>query len=152
MRNSSTNSGHIALENGLASIHPHDVGADRIRGNDGGNHLVGTDGHDRIFGGAGNDRIKGGNGNDTLNGGDGRDTFIFDSNNEGHDRITDFNSVDHIRFQVRQDEANGPRQYEDLTFRETGHGTFVSYGDDGSTILLVGVTIDQIDPTQFVFL
>lgn len=136
----------------LSRVSMFDGTDERIRGTDGPDRLVGTAGDDRISGGSGNDRIKGGNGNDALFGGSGRDVFIFDSTNEGRDRINDFTSVDHIRFQTDADEANGPRQYDDLTFSEVARGTLISYGDDGSKILLVGVTMDQIDQSQFIFL
>jgi len=137
------------------------AGDDRINGLGGDDVLIGSAGNDRVRGGAGEDRLRGGDGADRLTGDDGddilsgganRDFFVFDSTNEGDDRITDFERSDKIRFNTDAGEANGPRQFDDLTFEESAGGTTIIYGDDGSTIFLVGVTEAQIDPAQFIFL
>lgn len=126
-------------------------GNDTLIGSTGNDRLQGDDGGDRLRGGDGADRLKGGDGDDIMTGGANRDFFVFDSTNEGDDRIVDFESSDKIRFNTAIDEANGPRQFSDLIFEEGRGGTTIVYGDDGSTIFLAGVTEAQIDPAQFVF-
>ena len=74
-----------------------DAGDDHINGGDGNNTLIGGDGNDRIIGGAGSDRIWGGMGQDTLTGGAGYNKFLYVSQSESGDRITDFtHGNDHI--------------------------------------------------------
>lgn len=79
-------------------------GKDVLQGGGGNDKLLGGHGDDNIAGGAQGDQIQGGTGNDLLRGGDRfgkfgpdasdnfgqRDTFVFESVNNGHDRITDF--------------------------------------------------------------
>ncbi|MBD2616014.1 calcium-binding protein [Nostoc punctiforme FACHB-252] len=80
------------------------VGNDTLNagGSTGDNLLDGGDGNDILTasnatgknilkGGNGNDILTGGNGNDSLIGGNGVDTFVFNSFNEGVDRISDLN-------------------------------------------------------------
>lgn len=75
------------------------TGDDALFGNDGNDQLDGNNGRDALIGGAGNDtliggadvdRLTGGEGSDRLSGGAGHDRFIWQSPNEGGDRITDF--------------------------------------------------------------
>lgn len=129
------------------------AGADTYRAGAGNDTIFGLDGNDHLFGGDGRDKIFGGNGDDVMAGGAGRDVFVFDSHNDGNDKIKDFASADHIRFVIDQSDASGPRQYSDLQFSEGHNGTFVTYGSDdgGGSILLAGVTMDQIDQSQFIF-
>ncbi|BAY77908.1 hemolysin-type calcium-binding region [Nostoc linckia NIES-25] len=56
----------------------------------------GTAYNDLIVGSNGNDTLTGGNGNDSLIGGSGTDTFVFNSFNEGSDRIYDFNATNEV--------------------------------------------------------
>lgn len=79
-------------------------GNDTLQGKDGNDTLLGGFGNDNIAGGKQGDRIRGGAGDDLLRGGDrfGKfgpsasdnfgqfDEFVFESVNNGHDRITDF--------------------------------------------------------------
>ncbi|VVM23341.1 Alkaline phosphatase (EC [uncultured Gammaproteobacteria bacterium] len=55
------------------------------------NQLMGDDADNIIRGLAGDDTITGNQGDDALSGGLGSDTFDYNSNNDGHDIITDFN-------------------------------------------------------------
>ena len=55
------------------------------------NQLIGNEGDNIIQSLAGNDTLVGNAGSDTLTGGLGSDTFDYNSNNDGHDIITDFN-------------------------------------------------------------
>ncbi|MDZ8028554.1 MAG: hypothetical protein RMX97_28260 [Nostoc sp. DedQUE11] len=78
-----------------------------VSNSSGDNLLDGGDGNDILTasGGLGNNTLKGGNGNDTLTGGKGNDsligeggtdTFVFNSFNEGSDRIYDFNTTNEV--------------------------------------------------------
>ena len=61
--------------------------------------LYGGSGNDTINGGNDADRIIGGYGADTLTGGNGNDTFVYLSQKDTGDRITDFTQgEDHIEF------------------------------------------------------
>ncbi|MCV2875055.1 hypothetical protein OE810_02170 [Rhodobacteraceae bacterium XHP0102] len=61
-----------------------------LRGNDGANQLTGNGGNNTISGGGGDDTIRGGAGSDLLTGGAGSDDFYMNLNNDGVDKITDF--------------------------------------------------------------
>ncbi len=67
-------------------------------GSTGNNLLDGGDGNDVLtaINATGNNTFKGGNGNDTLTGGSGIDTFVFNSFNEGIDRIINFNATNEV--------------------------------------------------------
>lgn len=81
-----------------------DRGRDVLQGGNGNDRLHGGDDNDNIAGGKQGDQIRGGTGDDLLRGGDrfGKfgpdasdnfgqsDTFVFESVNNGHDRVTDF--------------------------------------------------------------
>ncbi|MFN6563626.1 MAG: beta strand repeat-containing protein [Nostoc sp. ChiSLP01] len=53
-------------------------------------------GNNILKGGNGNDTLTGGKGNDSLYGGSGIDTFVFNSFNEGVDKISDFNATNEV--------------------------------------------------------
>ncbi|BAQ65169.1 S-layer family protein [Geminocystis sp. NIES-3709] len=65
-----------------------------LTGNNYDNRFNGSDGNDTLNGRGGNDTLTGGLGNDNLTGGINTDFFLFNSVNEGIDRITDFNITD----------------------------------------------------------
>jgi hypothetical protein len=65
-------------------------GADDLSGNNDGDKLYGGSGNDAIVGGNNNDRLIGGYGADTLTGSNGADTFVYLSNRDTGDTITDF--------------------------------------------------------------
>ena len=83
-------------------------GNDTLFGGSGGDGLGGNADLDTLYGGSGNDTINGGNdadriiggyGADTLTGGNGNDTFVYLSQKDTGDRITDFTQgEDHIEF------------------------------------------------------
>ncbi|MDZ8108042.1 MAG: calcium-binding protein [Nostoc sp. DedQUE12a] len=64
----------------------------------GDNLLDGGDGNDILSasGATGKNTLRGGNGNDSLIGGSGIDTFVFNSFNEGVDKISDFNATNEV--------------------------------------------------------
>lgn len=72
-------------------------GRDVMLAGGGADQLNGGAGNDQMSGGAGADSLVGGTGTDKLTGGADADHFVFNSANEGTDRISDFAvGVDHI--------------------------------------------------------
>jgi Ca2+-binding RTX toxin-like protein len=76
-------------------------GHDSLSGQDGKDLAIGHEGNDNLFGGLGNDTLRGETGDDRLGGqsgwdqltgGAGRDAFYFYNQNEGLDRIIDFDA------------------------------------------------------------
>ena len=74
-------------------------GDDFLSGGGGGDDMAGGQGNDFLSGDSGNDALQGEQGNDTLDGGDGfdnltgrsgTDLMVLSPNNEGFDRISDF--------------------------------------------------------------
>ncbi|MCP5091743.1 MAG: hypothetical protein GY949_12545 [Gammaproteobacteria bacterium] len=120
-------------------------GNDTIDGGAGGDDLYGDAGNDTIDGGDGGDDLYGGSGDDTLTGGGTgeEDIFIFTTDNEGTDTITDFeDGIDSI-------EIYG-FNFGDLTITVTGGNTEVTWGT-ANMIILEGIT-SGIDAGDFYFL
>ncbi|MBC1299317.1 calcium-binding protein, partial [Nostoc sp. UCD122] len=69
-----------------------------LNGGDGNDILTasGAAGKNTLKGGNGNDTLIGGKGNDSLIGKSGTDTFVFNSFNEGSDRIFDFHTANEV--------------------------------------------------------
>ncbi|MFN6472727.1 MAG: calcium-binding protein [Nostoc sp. SerVER01] len=74
------------------------TGDNLLDGGDGNDILTASNatGKNTLKGGNGNDILTGGKGNDSLIGGSGVDTFVFNSANEGVDKIYDFNTVNEV--------------------------------------------------------
>lgn len=68
------------------------VGRDILDGGADDDELSGGDGRDTLVGGAGADRLNGGLGKDLLRGGSGADDFVWDSPDQGGDKVRDFQS------------------------------------------------------------
>ena len=136
--------------------------ADRILGYGGNDVLAGVGGNDAIWGHAGNDTLSGGTGNDlllgdlgndliwgeagrdTLSGGAGADRFIFEAGS-GSDLISDWeDGIDRILIR-----GTGYDALSDLTVRSGDGHIVISFGS--SAITLLGVGIDQIDDSDFLF-
>ncbi|RCW80816.1 beta strand repeat-containing protein [Paracoccus lutimaris] len=136
---------------------------DRLLGSGGANILnagnrndvvIGAAGNDVLYGGTGNDTLDGGTGNDVLwgqagndilTGGTGADQFVFQAG-YGSDQIRGWeNGSDHIviRGGTTYDE------FSDLTIRSVGGHAVVSFG--GTSITLVGVSVAQVDASDFQF-
>ncbi|MHC0062364.1 beta strand repeat-containing protein [Nostoc sp. UIC 10890] len=64
--------------------------------NSGNNTLIGGNGDDTLRGGSGDSILIGGKGNDRLFGEGGTDTFVFNSFDEGLDRIRDFVAINEL--------------------------------------------------------
>jgi Ca2+-binding RTX toxin-like protein len=120
---------------------------DSLTGDNGNNILDGRNGDDFLFGMDGNDTLIGGLGRDTMSGGGQSDTFVFGTqvygsyvSGDGFDVITDFRvGEDVIKFTGT--EVN---TLDDLKFSKVGNDTVINYGDDGSSITLVGVDLGQL--------
>ncbi|MEH2435017.1 MAG: calcium-binding protein [Nostoc sp.] len=88
--NASNSKGNNLLDGGAGNDY---ISASNASGK---NTLYGGSGNDTIYGGSGNDILAGGFGNDTLYGGSGNDTFVFNSFNEGIDRLYDFKATNEL--------------------------------------------------------
>ncbi|MBN4004112.1 FG-GAP-like repeat-containing protein [Nostoc sp. LPT] len=96
-----TVSGNNTLNGGAGDdqlIVDYSSGANLLLGGDGNDSLSASNasGNNTLYGGNGNDILTGGNGNDSLTGGFGTDTFVFNSYNEGVDRLYDFNASNEL--------------------------------------------------------
>lgn len=129
------------------------TGNDVLKGKSGKDALFGQSGHDRLLGGqggewlaggGGNDTLTGGGGDDRLTGGNGMDVFVFDSDNDGSDRIRDFQEgIDTIRL----DGISGVSQFSDLSIVQSGNNTVVTAG--AVTITVVGVAATDLTASDF---
>lgn len=142
-------------------------GGDTMRGNQGGDDLFGSSGYDRVWGGGGQDSLDGGRGNDRLWGGKGRDTldgglgndklaggggndlFIF---GRGDDTVTDFDTGAASE-RIDLGAADGITSFGDLMaghVSQTGAGLRITDAD-GDSMLLAGVTAQQLQADDFLF-
>lgn len=126
-------------------------GNDTVRGQGGSDLLLGEAGNDNIFGHAGHDSLDGGPGNDTLTGGPGNDVLFGDAGvdvfqfgeNQARDVVLDFeDGVDKLS-------VVGPASFADLTLQVDPEGTVVTWGDQGTVIVLRGISPGQIDVADF---
>lgn len=119
-------------------------GSDTLRGGAGDDILNGGDGDDRLFGGRGNDVISGGNGSDILKGHEGADQFVFNIEDQGHDRIADFSAdVDLIML-------IGLEGFNDLTIKQSGKDTIVAWTGE-SDLILTNFTDTHLGADDFLF-
>lgn len=131
------------------------LGNDRIQGNKGDDILEGGQGKDTLNGGPGNDKLYGGwdddiliggRGNDVLVGGDGADTFIFHQGDsfffKEYDVIQDFEvGIDKIKFMGWSNIAE---------MVDTPDSTLFTL-NTGGKLLLEGLNISQLNPSDFIF-
>ncbi|MFD0981817.1 Ig-like domain-containing protein [Tropicimonas aquimaris] len=98
-------------------------------------------GDDVLLGNDANNRLAGGQGNDSLTGGEGADIYAFGAG-WGEDTISDFqDGLDMLDFTA------AGCAFTDLEMTSTTRGVLLSLGDD--TLLLAGITTDQIDQDDF---
>lgn len=76
-------------------------GDELLKGNVGNDTLYGGDGSDTVVGGVGDDELSGGAGTNQLTGGDGTDTFVFDTDANGVNTVTDFSQDDILKIADR---------------------------------------------------
>ncbi|WP_438976138.1 pre-peptidase C-terminal domain-containing protein [Roseicyclus sp.] len=141
-----------------------EAGADQIAGGDGNDQLsgwtgndtlAGDGGDDRLFGGLGNDSLDGGAGNDRLFGGADGDVFIF-ADGHGRDTISDFDAIDTLE-QIDLSGITALAGFADYTafaasgaVTASGGGVLIDTGG-GNSILLAGVSLANLDNTDFIF-
>ncbi|MEB3359018.1 MAG: alkaline phosphatase D family protein [Synechococcales bacterium] len=114
-------------------------GNDLLKGGKANDRLRGQDGRDRILGQQGNDVLIGGEGNDVLNGGRGADVFVYESVDDGRDRILRFNPDEDLidLSQIFADDAfagiNDIQRFnQSVSLVETNRGTRLVVDRDGS--------------------
>ncbi|HEV2602982.1 MAG TPA: autotransporter-associated beta strand repeat-containing protein [Microvirga sp.] len=134
------------------------AGDDQVAAGEGNDTVYAGEGKDEVFGGVGNDLAYGGVGADTLYGGGGADTlsggadndvmyggadadvFAFYRGNTGDDVINGFSFADGDRLDL---------DGQSYTLAAQQGGVLVSL-EDGGTILLAGLTPDQVQSSWFV--
>ncbi len=122
------------------------AGSDILVGGSGNDRIFGGGGDDRIRGGSGDDFIYGGRGSDRMSGGAGADQFVFYAEDQGHDVIRDFeDGIDTI---VMHDLAS----YDDLNITQHGNHSLISWGVDGSYILVRDIDAEMLNADDFLFL
>ena len=119
------------------------IGLDVINGDGGNDTLLGKIGTDTLNGGSGNDTLDGGVDDDILTGGSGTDQFIF-ANDSGSDRITDFNANGE-----KLDFTASTYTFSDVSVTSVSGGVRVDVG--AVSVTLDGVTVGQIDASDFIF-
>ncbi len=121
------------------------AGNDTLRGGAGDDILNGGGGDDRLFGGRGNDVLEGGSGSDFLKGHQGADQFVFNTEDQGRDRIADF--TDNIDLMV----LSGLAGFDALTITQDGNDTLITWGGD-SDITLTNFDSALLDADDFMFI
>jgi serralysin len=134
------------------------AGSDHLYGGDDADELHGGWHNDALFGGSGNDQLFGEEGQDTLSGGTGsdacwggagNDTFVF-GDGHGMDVIHDFTAggtEDAIQFT-----GSAFDSFADVLSAASPMfgGTLIQTGS-GSSILLEGVDMSELSPSDFIF-
>ncbi len=121
------------------------AGSDTLRGGTGDDILDGGNGGDNLYGGRGNDILQGGAGSDFLKGHQGADQFIFNTEDQGHDRIADF--TDNLDLMV----LSGLASFDDLTVTQNGNDTLISWAGD-SDITLTNFDSTLLGADDFMFI
>ena len=98
------------------------------------NQLMGDDADNIIRGLAGDDTITGNQGDDALSGGLGSDTFDYNSNNDGHDIITDFNLSEGDKLDISDliDYQSGDNLADFVGIENIGNDSIVHIDLDGA--------------------
>lgn len=120
------------------------AGDDTLRGGHGDDILNGGRGSDALYGGRGDDILNGAAGSDFLKGHAGADQFIFNTEDQGHDKIADF--TDNVDLIVLE----GLENFDDLAFEQQGNHTLVTWDGD-SDLLLKNFDSGFLDSEDFVF-
>ncbi|MGA0533514.1 calcium-binding protein [Hansschlegelia sp. KR7-227] len=127
-------------------------GDDVLFGGKGNDKLSGLGGDDELNGGAGLDTLTGGDGDDVLRGGSGpaADVFRYDERGFDDDVVKDFGKTDRIDLS-----ALNVADFGTLApyIEDTPDGARITlfYNGFSETILLEGVSADQLKPANFIF-
>ncbi|MEP3054581.1 hypothetical protein [Ascidiaceihabitans sp.] len=136
------------------------AGRDLINGGSGNDTLFGGDGNDLMNGNKNNDSLRGNKGADTLigdagddvlRGGFAADTFVF-STGHGQDIIRDFN-VDQRGEVIDLSAVGSVNHFADLMDNHVSQGATGVLIDTGggNSILLQGVSLNELDRDDFIF-
>ncbi|MBC7285430.1 calcium-binding protein, partial [Hoeflea sp.] len=155
----------IFWNNAQADANGHDTiwgsaGNDTVNGGGGNEVIYGEAGNDSLLGGIGNDTIYGGDQYDTIRGGDGddelwgmfnADRFVF-ADGFGADVIMDFDAQNAFE-KIDLSGVSAIVGLADLMANHTSQAGGHVLIDDlaGNTITLVGVTLGDLDASDFVF-
>ncbi|QYK40805.1 MAG: hypothetical protein KF887_15565 [Paracoccaceae bacterium] len=125
-------------------------GNDTVYGVGGNDTLNGGTGDDFLFGNAGDDVLNGGPGSDVLSGGSGADIYVFGNYSSGAtDEIVLFeNGVDRIQLGLIGG-ATPEAKFASLNLFDISGGVGLLRG--GNLIVINGVTLDDMDVTDFIF-
>ena len=127
-------------------------GDDIVHGGGGDDILRGGDGEDILGADGGNDYLYGGLDDDWMEGGAGNDTFVF-TENSGEDGIGDFQAhAGTANGDVIELHGQSATSFAELLAdaTEVGGTSFINL-DDGNSITLHGVTLDQLSQSDFRF-
>ena len=130
-------------------------GSDALFAEGGNDTLIGGVGDDRLYAGGGFDRLEGGAGDDQLWGNFNWDIFIF-ADGHGQDTIQDFEATNRWeRIDLSGISAlSGIANYDALELSgavtASGGGVLIDTGG-GNSILLAGVSLTDLDNTDFIF-
>jgi hypothetical protein len=117
-------------------------GRDQLLGKNGSDMLSGSGGNDSLVGGDGDDILSGGQGKDILVGGKGSDRFVLELNS-GCDLVRDFQAGEDQIF------LGSSLQFSDLSFRQQGKSTLISY-ESNALMVLQNVNANSITAADFV--
>lgn len=117
-------------------------GDDIVRGGGGNDVIDGGSGDDQVHGGGGADLLIGGRADDRLEGGAGTDRFKFRPG-DGDDEILDFSAED--RLDLRAFKLDG---VDSALAAAEDRPMGATFELGGTTILLLGVTLAELDPAQ----
>jgi len=128
------------------------AGNDIARGDAGNDHLRGGGDNDTLFGGGGFDTLIGGVGDDVLTGGQNGDAFVFASGH-GQDTIMDFHAAN-ANETIDLRGVAAITSIQDLLANHilsTANGNVVIDTGHNGQITLIGVQLDQLDSSDFLF-
>lgn len=112
--------------------------------------LIGNDFNNRLFGGDGDDLLIGGGRGDVLTGGSGADTFRMTSNFD-YEKIMDFEvGVDSLDFS-QSASVNSLADVEIASIFGGASTRITSNADQSDFIVLVGVTVAELETNDFIF-
>lgn len=135
---------------------------DIFNGGTGNDQLLGRNGNDRLVGGAGDDVLIGGLGRDTALGGPGRDRFVYETVQEGGDRILDFSpasDVIDLRSIFARSEYTSTQPFtEYIRLTQVGANTQIQIDPDGNLgsqdfrelVTLTNITTNTLTSQNFV--
>lgn len=126
-------------------------GADVIYGDGGNDYLYGNAGNDYLSGGDGGDVLDGGPGDNYLLGGAGGDLFVFNAAFGGVDTIFDFEAGANGGDVLRVSGSWFTSGAAAIASAYTANGNTVIYMTANSGVILYGVTANQLDPGDFLF-